>query len=257
LSEPSLKTTLYIPITVLNQTESSNNHALEAVKTGFCTQPNAWFAIEQTSGKGQRGRVWMSQPGKNMILSIALPIAFLPLHQLFLLSAATALAGRQLIYQSVASNNCFIKWPNDLYHEHYKLGGILIETALHPSKQRWAVIGIGLNVNQTKFDANLPNASSLAMITGNQYNPLELSKLFCNLFIEQFNLLKTGQFSTILANYNAFLYQKEQKMRFKREGIVFTAVPEKVTEYGHLLVKECAYSEFKFGEIEWLGVAST
>ena len=64
-----------------------------------------------------------------------------------------------------------IKWPNDLYVGDRKICGILIENVLEGKQVRESIIGIGLNLNQLQFPADLPNPVSLRQLTGRRYEP--------------------------------------------------------------------------------------
>ena len=75
-----------------------------------------------------------------------------------------------------------IKWPNDIYWRDRKAGGILIENILQGKKWKFAIVGIGININQTLFPASLPNPVSLKQITGKTFNVVELGKRALQLF---------------------------------------------------------------------------
>ena len=116
----------------------------------------AWIAGHQTAGKGQRGNQWLAEANQNLLVSYLLK----PNHELlpsqFYLSKAIA-NGIVLGLQQWASNSLGerlpleIKWPNDIYLEGRKLGGILIESNFQAGKWAFSIIGIGLNINQLSF----------------------------------------------------------------------------------------------------------
>lgn len=119
------------------------------------------LAERQTAGRGRRGRVWDSPAGENLLLSIVLrPTG--PVHEapLLTLGAAAALA---------EAFDLRVKWPNDLVDaDGHKLGGLLAEMETNGGHVRYVLLGLGLNVNQTAFPAELPNATSLARLRGPQ-----------------------------------------------------------------------------------------
>ncbi len=110
----------------------------------------------QTAGRGQTGNGWESEKDKNLLCSILLP----PCDEPFYLTVVTSIAVQRLI-----GENTTIKWPNDIYYQDRKLAGILIETAISGGKIKYAVAGIGLNVNQTSWH-NAPNPVSIKQIEG-------------------------------------------------------------------------------------------
>lgn len=119
----------------------------------------------QTSGRGQRGNSWESEPGKNLTISYLHypPESLHPADQ-FAISEATALAVADLLkdYDIKAR----IKWPNDIYTGDFKICGILIEHSILSQSISHSIIGIGLNVNQTRFVSDAPNPISMRGILG-------------------------------------------------------------------------------------------
>ena len=127
-------------------------------------------AVSQTSGKGQRGNVWLSEPGKNLTFSIVLkfPINVMagelePMHAYdqFVLSEIAALSVVDLLAEHRIEAK--IKWPNDIYIGDRKICGMLIENSLRGEWIQHSIIGIGLNVNQRNFDVTLPNPTSMVL----------------------------------------------------------------------------------------------
>ena len=132
----------------------------------------AVWAEHQTAGRGQRGNVWLSRPGCNLLLSAAWhPTGLKPARQ-FALSMAAALAvADTLAFHGIAAK---VKWPNDIYVDNRKICGILIENAVGVTLER-SIIGIGLNVNQLEFPPSLPNPVSMRQLTGRRHNRHEVA----------------------------------------------------------------------------------
>jgi BirA family biotin operon repressor/biotin-[acetyl-CoA-carboxylase] ligase len=128
----------------------------------------------QTSGKGQGKNVWQSEDGKNLLFSIALDMSFLKAENQFLLTQMVSVAMINVLKKYLPEESLFIKWPNDIYFKDKKIAGILIKNEIKGMMMGTSIIGIGLNVNQTSFDENLPNPISMKMITGKDYDLYEL-----------------------------------------------------------------------------------
>ena len=101
-----------------------------------------------------------------------------------------------------AGDETKIKWPNDLYWQDRKAGGILIESIVRSRESgvgswEWAIIGIGININQTTFPDDLPNPVSLKQITGKNFDPVELAKELCGLLDKRFTELIENGFENI------------------------------------------------------------
>jgi BirA family biotin operon repressor/biotin-[acetyl-CoA-carboxylase] ligase len=151
----------------LFEAESTNDYAMELIRQGLATPEMAVFTARQTRGKGQRGKSWQSEPGKNTALSILLqPDGNFPLDRFYFNAFLTLSCLRFL--ETFLEKELSIKWPNDLYFENKKLGGILIENIIRGGVWQWSVVGIGVNVNQKVFPELENRAISLSMIVGSE-----------------------------------------------------------------------------------------
>ncbi|MBK6937235.1 MAG: biotin--[acetyl-CoA-carboxylase] ligase [Chitinophagaceae bacterium] len=247
----------------MQSVDSTNNYARQLIETSRLTDGQllpeegaAVFAHEQIMGKGQRGKVWASQKGLNIALSILVNPGFLPITRQFELSACAAVAVHRFFVNYAGKSTC-IKWPNDLYWQDRKAGGILIESGVGSRDAgsgywNWAIIGIGININQTAYADDLPNPVSLQQITGKKYEPLVLAKELQQAFLEEYNNLKTDGFGRIYSAYNEYLYKAGQKVMLKKGNRIFVATVKYVTPAGKLAVNTSSEEEFDFGEVEWI-----
>ena len=121
---------------------------------------------QQTAGRGRRGRTWISPPGRNLMLSVAVRPQ-LAAADAWRLGLAAALAARSAC---AAVAPVALKWPNDVVSDDgAKVGGLLLETTIDGDRVSSAVIGIGINVNWPR--AEMPpeiaaGATSLGEIAG-------------------------------------------------------------------------------------------
>ncbi|HVX49990.1 MAG TPA: biotin--[acetyl-CoA-carboxylase] ligase [Chitinophagaceae bacterium] len=238
------------PFIELITVDSTNNYAMAQLQQGEVQDGTVWFAHSQTAGRGQRGRQWLSQPGKNIALSAALNTNGLAVSRQFYLSMAVALATHDTISKYVNSESC-VKWPNDIYINDRKAGGILIENIIRGDKWQWAVAGIGLNINQTEFDAGALRPVSLAQVTGRQFDVQALARELCTALTRRYEqFLKKHE--QLTDEYNAVLYRRGKTVRLKRQNIVFDAKIKEVTPDGMLHVEGAMWDAFAFGEVEWV-----
>ncbi len=107
------------------------------------------LADEQTAGRGQADKVWISPPQRNLYVSLLLRPLITPA-QAPLLSLLAAVALVDTLRQEGAV--CGIKWPNDVLIQQRKVAGILTEMETHQDAVRFVVVGIGVNVNMTEAD---------------------------------------------------------------------------------------------------------
>jgi BirA family biotin operon repressor/biotin-[acetyl-CoA-carboxylase] ligase len=230
--------------------ESTNNYAMGLVHAGMAQHGTAVFAHEQTMGKGQRHKQWLSAPDKNIILSLIVHPFGLKTSQLFLLSMAVA-NGVHSFFNFYAGNETKIKWPNDIYCCDRKAGGILIENVIQGNAWKHAIIGIGLNINQTDF-GNFNRAVSLKEITGKSYDTISLAKELLTFLDSSFKEM-TSDTDTVIKNYHEHLYKWKETVRLKKEETVIEGYLKGVNMDGMLIIETPTEEMlFKFGEVEWL-----
>jgi BirA family biotin operon repressor/biotin-[acetyl-CoA-carboxylase] ligase len=144
-------------LTVLECTNSTNDDAWGAIEQG-APDGHVIVADSQRTGRGSRGNIWSSPPGKDIYLSIIDRPKLVPRH-LPLLSLAAGLGVAHAVEKLVgASPRALVKWPNDVWLEERKCAGILTETA--STHQGAVVIGIGLNVNRRRWPDELANTAT-------------------------------------------------------------------------------------------------
>lgn len=236
---------------ILDTVDSTNNYAMARVQAGMAGHGMAWFANEQTAGKGQRGKGWETEPGRNIAMSLVLQPEFLDTKQQFYLSAAVALACFDF-FSAYAGDETKIKWPNDLFWRDRKAGGVLIENVFHGKKWKWAIIGIGININQVNFDRSIKNPVSLKQITGKEFDAVLLAKELYILLMKKMSELNTRSPEKILEDYNKHLYKLNKNVLLKKEDASFETVIKAVSPEGKLLTVDATDRQFDFGEVEWV-----
>jgi len=251
MSENLNSTPLGRPFTVLAVTESSNNYAMEALKRGEAQHGSAWFAMEQTSGRGQRGKTWVSEPGQNIILSVVIDPSRYNVNKPFELNWSFALAAHKLFSQ-FTGGDCSIKWPNDIMWRDRKAAGLLIDTIFRGTEWNFAVAGMGMNINQVRFPETSRKPVSLRQITGRVHDPLELTKRFLQLLQEELEFHRNAGSEAVLERYNQHLFGIGKETRFQKDNIVFTSTVIGVNSANQLCLKTPAGHPFNHGEIEWI-----
>lgn len=237
--------------TILDVVESTNNYAMGQVHAGLAAHGQAWFANEQWGGKGQRDKKWLSAKGENIIMTIVLKPDKVFKGNQFLFSAFIAGVCHRF-FSAIAGNETYVKWPNDIYFGDRKAGGILIENVIRGKEWKWAVIGIGININQTAFAQELHNPTSLKMITAKRYEVVELAKHLQQAIL---NELKNPSFEILsksLQYYNDHLYKKGQDVKLKKENALFETCIKGVNNFGQLITEDVMERVFEFGEVGWV-----
>jgi BirA family biotin operon repressor/biotin-[acetyl-CoA-carboxylase] ligase len=240
-------------IIVLDSVDSTNNYAMAMVKKGVASHGNAVFALEQTKGKGRRGKQWNTSVGENITMSIVAEMQWLPVLQQFELSAAVAL-GCYDFFSKHTLEVVRIKWPNDIFINDSKAGGILIENLIQGALWQWSVIGLGMNVNQVQFETYRLPPISLKQITGKDYDVLKMAEELCKLVLKRIDDLKKNNFSKMLEEYNEKLYAKGQLVTLKKQNMVFQTAITGVSDAGHLITQDALERRFNFDEVEFKGI---
>ncbi|MBP6757738.1 MAG: biotin--[acetyl-CoA-carboxylase] ligase [Flavobacterium sp.] len=231
----------------------STNEFLKGLSSNQVTENFTVVTAEsQTKGKGQMGAVWVSEPGKNLIMSVLVKDFLFDNNQLFDINIATAVSVIQAL-ESIDIPELSIKWPNDIMSYNKKIGGILIENSLKSNGAIVSIIGLGLNVNQTNFE-HLPKASSLAAICDTTFDKEELllkivDKLEKN--IQLWNEKKDLFWDQFINK----LFKKGIPMPFSDENQQnFMGIIQGVTAIGKLqvLLEDDSVSEFDIKEIQML-----
>jgi len=251
------------PFIELQSIDSTNKYAMGLIHGNHLPDGQseaqhgiAIFTHEQTAGKGQRGKNWISEKDLNIALSILLNPYPLRIQDQFRLSICVAVSVHEF-FLKYAGDGTSIKWPNDLYWRDRKAGGILVENVIGAGQSpignwQWAIAGIGINVNQTSFPEYLPNPVSLKQITGKNYQPVELAKELCSIIEKNYQSLTNGKFESVFTIYQDHLYKKDEKVKLKKDNRVFETMIKGVSQTGQLITQHLTEERFEFGEVEWV-----
>ncbi len=209
-------------------------------------------AENQTKGKGQMGGKWESEAGKNLIMSVLVKDFLFDNEQVFNLSIVVSLAVTEVLKSLNIPDIC-IKWPNDILSYNKKLVGILIENTIKSDGRIVSVVGIGMNVNQTDY-ADLPNASSLAVISGKSFDKEKLAILIVEKIREKIQLWQTSAQDLWIDYFNS-LFKKGVPMPFKNlNDRNFMGIIQGVSPIGKLqvLLEDDSVVEFDIKEVKML-----
>lgn len=152
---------------------STNSEAMRLAAEG-AAEGSVFLAEEQLAGRGRGEHSWHSARSSGIYCSVILRPAISPSDAL-IVSLAAGLAVHAAIAEIAPQLEADLKWPNDLLAGGKKFCGILIEMNAEATRVRHLVVGIGINVNQTKFPAELRElATSLRMETGSEWSRVTL-----------------------------------------------------------------------------------
>ena len=223
----------------LGSVPSTNDYAINECDRDLLEEGTIIWTRNQTSGKGQRGRVWEQLPNDCLAFSIVYYPSFLPIERINFLGIIIAIAVRKYLSILAPDVKIQIKWPNDLVVNNSKIAGILIENSLQSGGIQRSVCGIGININQDVFPQHLPHAISLRQITG-ECTDLKalLNNVFFKLLDHYYLMMKRFEFKLLLKEFNDHLWGKGEEKNFNLGN---RQIPLEIIEYnmdGSLLVKD-------------------
>ena len=218
----------------LNAITSTNDYLKKRYKSGKVLDGDLVWTENQTSGRGQLNKKWISEPFKSLTFSVYKQFNGL-LIKPFKFNAVVCLG---IIYalKKLSIPGLSIKWPNDILSENKKIGGILIENFFNKSKIKASVIGVGLNLNQEKFE-KLPKATSLKIITGKKWS----SKIILDALIpllEEYLFMFDFQDSSILDQYQKILWKRNKTVIFDMDGKLHKGKLKGVDESGMIILQD-------------------
>ena len=219
-------------ITHFKTLESTNQYLQNLLNEGIDIVDNIVVTDYQTSGKGQGKNVWESEDGKNLLFSIALDMSFLKAENQFILTQIVSVTMINVLKKYLPEESLSIKWPNDIYFNDKKIAGILIKNEIRGMMMGTSIIGIGLNVNQTSFNEDLPNPISMKMITGNDF---ELEELLSAI---SYQLSTVNSQQSTVNSYTDKLYRYKQWAFYEHEGQVKEMMITGYDQFGRLILKE-------------------
>ena len=215
----------------LEETTSTNDEA----RNPRYGHGDAICAERQSAGRGQRGHTWSSEEGCNLMFSLVWEPCFLPVSEQFLLSEAVALALTDLF--GGYGIDARIKWTNDIYAGDRKLVGILIEHNLTGDRLSRTIVGIGVNVNQTRFDRQ------------------EVLHRLGDCLAARYEQLEKGDREALQADYRRRMYRLGERHRYRYpDGRTVEAVLRGVRPSGELLLElpDGRTEGYLFREIEFV-----
>lgn len=201
---------------------------------------NVAVASYQEAGRGQKGNSWESEAGENLLMSIMAVPDFIEASGQFCLSEAIALAVLESVTPLLGdeSRHMSIKWPNDIYWKEKKLGGILIENTLQGHYLADSIIGLGLNINQTRFLSDAPNPISVAGITGVRHNVDGIMQSVIRHFTDYYILIHDYGIRAVHDRYMERLFRKDGYHRYLDEKGIFEARISKVCSNGIIILED-------------------
>ena len=198
----------------LNAIASTNSFLKDLAQNSILENYTVVVTKNQTQGRGQQERKWVSEPFKNLTFSVFIKFNELKIHQKKYLNFAISLAIYEVLFDKKI-NKTSIKWPNDILSANKKICGILIENTFIGDRIKNSVIGIGLNVNQEIFPEYLKNVTSFKLEKKVDFDLDKLLKTILTKIQKKIKLLDNKNLDVLENNYLNVLYKKNIPTMFK------------------------------------------
>jgi len=203
----------------------------------------------QTGGNGERGKSWESSIGDNLLISVVIE-PNIPTKDQFLLSKCVALALYDLLI--LYADALSVKWPNDILVGKQKIAGILIQNILKGNKITHSIIGIGVNVNQTKFKTYSPQATSLKLLLNKTFDISIIQEELLKCLAERIKQLRNG--ADQQKEYLSALFLNNKVAAFESEDQKFMGIIKGVSKSGklHIQLEDDSITVFDNQEVRFL-----
>jgi BirA family transcriptional regulator, biotin operon repressor / biotin---[acetyl-CoA-carboxylase] ligase len=232
----------------VDQSTSTNEDLMARWRAGELWEPIARKAIAQTSGKGRLGRSWVSHAQQALTFSVAYPFKK-SISELSGLSLACGLAVIKGISQAsgisqedLKESGLGLKWPNDIFLNDKKLGGMLLEGGqLNSTQSTWIVIGIGINLTANEdLEKSIQRLiASLDQI--NKVSVIDADVLWLNILkelAETIEVFEQHSFVKFQEEWNSWdIYKDKTCAIIQNEQLQFEGFERGVDAEGHLLIE--------------------
>ncbi len=241
----------------LKSIDSTNSYASQLLGQIKPAEGTLIYTFDQQNGRGQRGNTWETEPNKNVASSFILYPSFLQASKQFSLNKIVSLAVADLMAEllkpSDKTSEIRIKWPNDIYVGSKKIAGILIENTLRENNIQNAIVGIGININQTAFNADI-NATSMSLILNKEFDLMQVLEKLSEFIEARYLQLKSNKLESIDAAYLQNLYQLNELHNYTSHDQLFEGKIIGISAIGKLQVelKTNEIKEFDLKEIKFV-----
>lgn len=219
-----------------DKVDSTNEEALKLAANG-AQEGDVVITDQQTSGKGRSGRHWFSPPDRNIYMSLILRPPCSPQEAVKLTTVAGVAIAKTL--RNITGKKIDVKWPNDIWANGKKLGGILTEARTQGGKDVTVILGIGIDVNIAgdEFPEELRRvATSLKELTGESLDRNEVIASLLQALEDWYDKFCAGQWKDIVEWSDQENVLKNKRVRITTGGREFTGRANGLDEDGYLVV---------------------
>ena len=237
----------------LKSLQSTNVYFLNMLADKCLSEGDTICTDFQEIGKGLGKNTWESESGKNLLASFVVYPNYIKAENQFILNKIISLAVSDFVKEMLPKKEVRIKWPNDIYVENKKIAGILINNSINGTEICSSIIGIGLNINQTKFLSDAPNPVSLKKLGRKNFN-IDTCLIRVSDYLNfRFRQMMQNKINVLDKEYLSILYQYKKFANYKINDKIVHAKIVGLDQYGKLCLKSkdltsycCDFKEIVF-----------
>lgn len=236
-------------IKYLQEADSTNDYLKRLMLKNKPEEGTVILAEYQKKGKGRGQNRWYSAKGQNLTFSLLIHPE-IEAARFFYITELVSLAIIDFLYSFGIEAS--IKWPNDIYVGNRKVAGILIENTISGTQIANCIVGIGININEIDFPADLPNPTSMRILKRKSFKKNALLEEFLGNIGMRYDQLISGDLESMHDEYNRKLYKRDATIQCRDSNGLFNARIKEIKPSGELILMKEDNSEegYLFGEVE-------
>ncbi len=237
----------------LTETRSTNTVGLELIQSGKAEDGLVITASVQNEGRGQHGSKWQSDPGANLLASVILNLIDFPAQLHFHLNRMVSVACCECVNE-ITGLKATIKWPNDMMIADQKIAGILVENSIRGGSITWSVVGVGINLNQSKFEPFPIPVTSVQLLRSIRTDRSDALQVLLKKLDHWYRIFRLKKYDVIRSAYSNNLYRYHEYSKFSDKDGTFEGMITDVLEDGRILItdKEKRKRIYSNKEIEFI-----
>ncbi len=219
----------------LRATTSTNDYLKKTVLNNKAINPCVVWALDQTKGRGQANKTWLSTPNHSLTFSIYQTFLSISPSQHFIINVLASLTTIETL-NAFGIDDPKIKWSNDIMADNCKIAGILIENIIESSQKIESIIGIGINVNNKQSYQGIP-MTSMQMVTGKSFELEDILHHFLIRFHHFYVRYQAGHIDSILEDFSNNLWSRTHFKTLMLNGQSMRGRVYGLNIEGHLLIE--------------------
>ncbi len=215
---------------------ASTNDYAKKIALENCPNWSVVLCNNQTNGRGRLGRSWEAEKNSGIYISFVLRPEILPQY-VYQITLVVGVAIRRVL-ESLTGLEPLIKWPNDILINGKKVAGILTEMNSEMEKINFVIVGVGINVNNSKFSEDIAQkATSIMLETNKIYSRNEIIRKLVIELEKCYNQFCLYGFKPFKEEYNKYCANVGKNVTTQNGSEKTTGISKGVNEKGELIIE--------------------